>query len=361
MMEKRNDTGCSRSCGNRRTAKSTDRERTGRNIDKLKALLQKDCRMMISGKFFLMAAGSLLLYTLFIRFCYLNFMEMDIYNVCLYDPAHTLTDVSPLVHPADSLEELEKFLAEDANGVSVTVKDGKPEAILYAGAEKIDRHRADYALSLLRPGRKYTPETVGYNTPEMKMRKEITCELLFIEIVAVGFLGIASLLFREKQMGVIRVHAILPLPKGLFIFSRVFLFLVTDLAFGTLMSLLNVGPAQTAKVLPDLLIQTALLSLIMALVGFGCAMLLKDFRQFSLAYLVIALLVTAPVFLTANTSVKMTWINCHPFYHLYMGLKNAFFGVPVTNPVYYICACSAVIALSAVVSAALSREMRKEG
>ncbi len=33
----------------------------------------------------------------------------------------------------------------------------------------------------------------------------MSCELLFIEITAVGFLGIASVLFKEKQMGVIRV------------------------------------------------------------------------------------------------------------------------------------------------------------
>ena len=34
-------------------------------------------------------------------------------------------------------------------------------------------------------------------------RKEITCELLFFEIAAVGFLGIASVLFQEKSMGII--------------------------------------------------------------------------------------------------------------------------------------------------------------
>lgn len=43
--------------------------------------------------------------------------------------------------------------------------------------------------------------------------------------------------------------------------------------------------------------QTGILSLTMALIGFGCAMLLEDFRQFSLAYLIIALFAaTAGVF-----------------------------------------------------------------
>ena len=325
------------------------------------SLFKKDCRMMASGKFFFVALGSLLLYTLFIHVGYLNFMQMEIYNVYLYDPAGTQAEVSALVHPVASLEELDAILAKDTNGVGINASNGKPELVLYAGAEKVDRHRADYALSLLHANDGYTPETVGRNSPELKKRKEITCELLFIEIVAVGFLGIASLLFKEKQMGVIRVHAIMPLKKSLFVFSKAFLFLLTDLVFAALMVMFNVGLADMGSILPAVLVQTAILSLVMALVGFGCAMLLKDFKQFSLVYLVIALFATAPVFLSANTSVKMAWVGYYPFYHVYMGLKNAFFGMPVTNPVYYICAACAIILLFGIVEAAFCKEMGKEG
>lgn len=325
------------------------------------SLFKKDCRMMASGKFFFVALGSLLLYTLFINFGYLNFMHAEIYNVYLYDPAGTQTEASPLIRPVSSLEELDTALARDTNGVGINASDGKPSVVFYAAAEKADRHRADYALSLLHSGGEYTPETTGGNTPEMKQRKDITCELLFIEIVAVGFLGIASVLFKEKQMGMIRVHAIMPLNKNLFVFSKVFLFLLTDLVFAALMILFNVGLAEAGGILPDVLLQTAILSLIMALVGFGCTMVLGDFKQFSLAYLVIALFAATPVFLAANTSVKMEWIDYHPFYHLYMGLKNAFFGMPVTNPAHYICAVCAIVLLFGVALTAFRKEMGKEG
>jgi len=324
-------------------------------------LLKKDWRMMASGKFFFVALGSLLLYTLFINFGYLNFMRAEIYNVYLYDPTGTQAEASPLVHSVSSLEELDAALVKDTNGVGINASGGEPCVVLYAAAEKADRHRADYALSLLHSGGECRPETVGRNTPEMKQRKDITCELLFIEIVAVGFLGIASVLFKEKQMGVIRVHAIMPLKRSLFVFSKVFLFLLTDLAFAALMIVFNVGLADAGSILPGVLLQTAILSLIMALVGFGCTILLKDFKQFSLAYLVIALFAATPVFLAANTSVKMAWIDYHPFYHVYMGLKNAFYGKSVTNPVYYICAACAIMLLFSIVEMAFHREMGKEG
>ena len=330
----------------------------------LSFLIKKDCRMMVSGKFFLVAFGSLLLYTLFIHFGYLNFMgdNANSYNVYLYDPAGTYTQVPPMIHSVTSREELDEALAGDASGgVGIHVKDGNPNIVLYAGTEKVDRHRADYAFSLLYSGRDYKPETVGQNTPEMKQRREITCELLFIEIAAVGFLGIASVLFKEKQMGVIRVHAIMPLKRRLFVFSKIVLFLLTDLAFAALMTLLNVGFTEAGDVLFAILIQTGILSLVMSLAGFGCAMLLKDFKQFSLAYLVITLLTATPVFLSANTAIKMDWIIYHPFYHVYMGLKNAFFGTPVTNPVYYICVVCVIILLFGIATMAFHKEMRREG
>lgn len=314
----------------------------------------------MSGKFFLVAFCSLILYTLFINLGYVNFMDAKLYNVYLYDPEGTQTEVSAQIHPVSSLEELNSVLAGDANGVGIDASSGTPQIQFYEATEKADKHRVDYALSLLSGDENYTAEMVGNYTPETKQRREITCELLFIEIVAVGFLGIASVLFKEKQMGVIRVHAIMPLPKSLFLCSKIVLFLLTDLIFAALMVLFNVGLDGVA-VLPAVLIQTAILSLIMALAGFGCTMILKDFKQFSLAYLVIALFAATPVFLAANTSVKMEWIDYHPFYHVYMGLKNAFFGNPTTSPMYYVGAISAILLLFILVEAAFRKEMGREG
>lgn len=326
-----------------------------------RSLFRKDCRMMIAGKFFLVAFGSLLIYTLFINFGYIRFMNAKLYNVYLYDPQGTWREASELVCPVASLEELEAALFADTNGVGIDASSGTPDIRMYFGSEKADNHRADYALSLLRSGGQYTARTVGTNTPELKQRKEMSCELLFIEIVAVGFLGIASVLFKEKQMGVIRVHAVLPLNRSLFLLSKLTVFLVSDLVFAMLLTLFNIGLPDAARILPAVLVQTAILSLIMALTGFGCTMLLNDFRQFSLAYLVIAVFAATPIFLSANTSVKMKWIGWHPFYHVYMGLKNACFGMPVTDPVYYICSVCGIAVLFLIVQAAFRKEMGKEG
>ena len=324
------------------------------------ALFKKDCRMLVSGKFFLMALGFLVLYTAYVNLGYIRFMQMPPYNVYLYDPDGTQTEKSPLVQIVSSMEDMDAALLSDANGVGLDASAGEVRVVLYKGAEHVDRHRADYALSLLEPSASPAPEVLGTNTPEQKARKEITCELLFFELAAVGFLGIAAVLFKEKGMGVIRVHAILPVRKDLFLLSKLAVFLLSDLAFAVLLTLLNVGLNDGAAVLPAVLLQTAILSLMMALVGLLCALLLKDFRQFTLAYLVIAIFAATPVFLSANTSIKLDWIGYHPFYHVYMGLKNAYFGTDI-SPAYYAGAAGVIALLFLVVRLAFHREIGKEG
>ncbi len=161
-------------------------------------------------------------------------------------------------------------------------------------------------------------------------------------------------------MGVICVHAILPLRKELFLLSKLAVFLLSDLAFAVPLTLLNVGVTDGATILPAVLLQTTILSLIMALVGLLCALLLKDFRQFTLVYLMIAIFAATPVFLSANTSIKFDWIGYHPFYHVYMGLKNAYFGTDI-SPAYYAGAVGIIVLLFLMVRLAFQREIGKEG
>lgn len=307
-----------------------------------------------------MALGFLVLYTVYVNMGYIRFMQMPPYNVYLYDPEGTQIKKSSLVQIVPFMEVMNNALLTDANGVGLDASTKDVRVILYMGAEHIDRHRTDYALSLLHPSDSYTPTVIGTNTPEQKARKEITCELLFFELTAVGFLGIAAVLFKEKSMGVIRVHAILPLQRSLFLLSKLMVFVLSDLIFAVLLTLLNVGFSDGAAVLPAVLLQTAILSLMMTLVGLLCALLLKDFRQFTLAYLVMAIFAATPVFLSANTSVKFDRIGYHPFYQIYMKLKNAYFGE--TIPLfYYVGSAVAILSLFLIGQFAFHREIEKEG
>lgn len=319
--------------------------------------------MMISGKFFLLALGSLVLYTLFINMGYVNFMKAPGYGVYMYVPQGVSYPKlsSKKIIVVQSERELYDCLSKDTNGIGILYEEKKPEFVLYYGSDTIDNHRIAYAQSLIEGKEFEAPTIVGKNTVEEKQRKEMSCELLFIEIIAVGFLGIASILFKEKQMGVMRVYGITPAPKTFFILSKLFVFLISDLVFAVLLTIFNVGLPEAISILPRVLLQTGILSLIMALVGMGCSLLLKDFKQFSLAYLVVALFISAPVFLSANTSAQNSWIKWHPFYHLYMGMKNAFFDFPSEGIIYFLLCIGSIFILFLLVKMAFVRELSKEG
>lgn len=357
-------------------------------------LLKKDFKMMLSGKFFLLALLSLILYSCYINLIYVN-LEQDDYQVYLFDPhgASTRQDTpsgqnvpaeqgalseqnvprefSGYVTGIGSRQELENACAD---GVSIGIDlsaDTLGIYMLSSGTQTADHYRTEWAKAILAEimNKKaalletadHEVEIIGAFDKEQKSRREITCEFLFFELSAVGFLGLASILFKEKQMGVIRVHGILPVHKAAFILSKLCVFLLSDLFFAILLTFINVGFGEGLAILPGILVQAGILSLVMALVGFLCAVWLPDFKQFSLFYLVLAIFVTTPVFIVGQMGVSWDWIVFHPMYHLFTAMKSAYFGVATTSfPFYFLCAGTTAL-LFYIAYRVLAREMTKEG
>jgi hypothetical protein len=338
------------------------------------ALLRKDFKLMLSGKFFLLAAGSLLVYSFYINMVYVR-LNQEIYPVIVYDPLELQNKgQQPPAIMVESQEELQAKCA-DAYAVGIdlsagmTVKDAKIYMVS-SGIEQLDALRSAYAQLYYQQNMFQTDTgTVSYDstnivgdfTKEAKNRREITCEVLFFELTAVGFLGLAAVLFREKQMGVLRVHGIVPVSCAAFLFSKLLLFFISDLLFAVVLTMVNIGVIEGMIVLPTVLLQAGLLSLIMALLGFLLAVCLPNFRQFSLLYLVLAVFITTPVFLVGQTGISWGWIIYHPMYQLFITMKKAYFGERGAGLGYY-CVCVAVIAgLFLIGIWAQRREVAKSG
>ena len=323
-------------------------------------LLKKDLKMMLSGKFFLLAVMSLILYSCYINFIYVN-LEQENFRVYLYDPQNISAQTSEYLTTVNSRLELEN-ICKDRASVGVDLSEKTPEIyMLSSGLDTMDNYRALWAEAVLSGETKEQAEIIGMYNKEQKSRREITAEFLFFEISAVGFLGLASVLFKEKSMGVIRVHGVLPVSKAAFILSKLLLLLVSDLAFTTLLTFINVGVTEGISILPSVLVQAGILSLIMSPIGFFCAVWLPDFKQFSLFYLILAVFITTPVFLVGQTGVKWKWIVFHPMYHLFSAIKSAYFGSPVTSLIYYFICFAVIVMLFFAAYKTLSREMKKEG
>ncbi len=323
-------------------------------------LLKKDLKMMLSGKFFLLAFLSLVLYSAYINLVYVR-LEQGRYPVYVCDPNSRAAANLAYISKAESRRELEKACA-DRTSVGIDFTAEKSEIyMLSSGSEKTDHYREIWGKAVLTGIENTKTKTVGLYDKEEKSRREITAEFLFFELSAVGFLGLASILFKEKQMGVIRVHGILPVRKSVFILSKLCVFLFSDLLFTALLTGINVGVSASFKILPAALLQAGILSLIMALIGLICAALLPDFKQFSLFYLVLAVFITTPVFLAGQTGISWKWLRYHPMHHLFTAMKSAYFGASAASVLYYVVCLGAIVLLFCGAVGALRREAAREG
>lgn len=250
----------------------------------------------------------------------------------------------------------------DRYSVGFDLSGEEPELyMISSGSDTTDHYRAIWGKSVLAGNTDGQARLIGANNKEMKNRREITAEFLFFELSAVGFLGLASMLFKEKQMGAIRVHGILPVSKSMFILSKLLLLFISDLTFAALLTVINLGLPHGLDVLPAVLIQAGILSLIMALTGFFCAVRLPNFKQFSLVYLAIAVFVTTPVFLAGQIGVSWDFIDYHPMYHMFMAMKSAYFAAPGAGTAYYLISLGTIALLFLLAHRTLTIEMTKEG
>lgn len=327
-------------------------------MDELKSFMKKDLRLMLASNFFLLILGSLVLYSAYINLVYVH-LDQDIYPVYIYDPYDLAQGASSQLLAVDTLEELEERVNRHTVGLDLS----KKTTLLMesSGSERIDKLRRLYALSLLSNKQSPSAHVIGSYSKEMKKRLEITTEFLFFELVAIGFLGIASMIFKEKQMGVLRLHGVLPMRRSNFILSKVLLFLLSDCVFTVLLTLLNLGFPMGLAVLPRVFPQVIILSLLMALSSMVFALLLNDFKQFSLLYLVLAVFATTPVFLAGQTKMQWEWIKFNPLYHLFMGVKDAYFGSRAGLGETEFLSMVVILLLFYVVNRMLAQEMTKEG
>lgn len=150
------------------------------------ALLKKDFRLMVSSKFFLLAIGSLILYTCYINFVYVK-LDQEIFPVYLYDPAQTQDKVPDSLIPVSSLKELQNA-CEDGYSIGIDLSDGTAKIMMTScGISKIDNLRHSYAVSKLSSGSAKEALIIGTNTKDMKSRREITAEFLFLNYLQSAF------------------------------------------------------------------------------------------------------------------------------------------------------------------------------
>lgn len=75
------------------------------------SLLKKDFRLMLASKFFLLALGSLILYSCYINLVYVR-LDQEIYPVYLYDPMGVQSTASSAAIRSESAEQMHQACSD---------------------------------------------------------------------------------------------------------------------------------------------------------------------------------------------------------------------------------------------------------
>ena len=331
------------------------------------ALLKKDIKLIIHHKFILIMLGSLLVYSLYINFVYLvegtKTVETNLYLLFAGQQQQSFA-TDQRIKIVGSAEELYQTLAADQDGVGIRLdQDGHPDRILlYQVSPKIDRSKALAGLNLLLDDEHLgeVPLTyLGKGDLEQKQRVNMTAVIIFFEIAAISFLGIAAIFFKEKAMGVIKVYGVLPGSKFLYLASKVLLFLGLEIIFAVGMCLINLGVEYTRSILAQVILQVVLLSPIMVLLGFLFSLVYHDLKQFILAYTIIVVLGTSPVFLFVTSPLEWTGLYLLPSYYAFSALYNAMLKQPYPVVIYGLACIVVMLGLSRANYYLMKREIER--
>lgn len=318
-------------------------------------LIKKDIQLMMSGKIFIMSIGTLILFSIYINFMHSD-MDVSLPKIALYDPLEKVQENNSVII-VNSRDELMNHIKSGKIGIGIDYNNEVPQIIQFNINKKTNNLYAEYALSLIANKNTSVINNVTNKNLEMKNRGEFTNVFLFFEIVTMGLLAVASLIFKEKQMGTIRLFTTLPTKRNLFIVSKCLVFLLSDIVFTVLLVAINIEISSFFKTIIYLLPHIIILSIIMGLVGLIFSFLYNDFRQFSLIFVFIFIIITMPVYLYDNELINWEWITLYPIYNVFVAMKDALFGVMTTNISYYLICLITIIGLFVLASKKLYKEL----
>lgn len=324
-------------------------------MTKLITLVKKDIKLIFNVKFILLLIVPLIAYSLYISFFYIN-LDVEPLHIYYFGGGSITSTPSNHINIVNDIVEFNRI--DDEMSVKVDFLDGQPRITLCSfGSDSNDRLIVGYSLAKLFSEKQNPLVTVGNYNRNEKLRREMTCEVLFFVIITMIFMGASSILFKEKDMGVLKIFKISPVSIVPFIISKCIIFLIINLVIAVFLIYVNIGYMYIYEIMELIWLDVAILSIIVVLTSHLCLFLLSNFKQFSLLFAFVITFMMSPVFLMANTPVHVPGIEYYPLHVMYMSLKAGFFGRSSIDVHYYLASFVFVLVLIYILNCIAKRKL----
>ena len=156
------------------------------------------------------------------------------------------------------------------------------------------------------------------------LNKNMIPIFMSFEVILLGFLIGAVLIFQSKQEGTLRSYRVSPGGTLIFILSKVILYDAISLIYGLVVALIAFGTAPNYLQLSLLIIAS---STLMTLLGLAIAVFFTNISEWFFAgatLLIVAMLPTLSYAMPVFSPTFITWI---PTYHIIFGFRDVLFGM----------------------------------
>ncbi len=291
-------------------------------------LIIKDIKLLFEGKLHIVLVISIIVYTLYINLFYVN---TDIESFEVYIPNK--------IEVEDIEEDIIVKLTENSDAIGLYNINGQYYSIITENTSLKNYNLKKLYINDYIKQMDFNDsriDVLGSKTFKETKVLEMLSVIVFFEITTVTFLSIAALFFKEKNLGVLKVHGILPIKNKYILLSKMIVFIGFELIFVMIIGIMNLGFRQSFTSLPKISIEVILLSSIMVLLAFIFVVLFKDFKDFVFAYLILIIGMTSPVFLIVNTPFKWSGIKYFFTYYLYISIRNVYLQEYSTSMTFYV-------------------------
>jgi len=174
----------------------------------------------------------------------------------------------------------------------------------------------------------YKVRTLREQSPPIPFNKNLVPVFLTYEVVALGFLLIAVMMFQEKTDGSILAYRVSSGGTAAYILSKVAIFTLMAILYGVITTVATAGFNINYAVLLLLII---LASIFMTLLGLLVSIFFKNISEFLFVALGVLLITQLPAISYINPTFSPSFIKWIPMYPVLFGFREALFSTGKEN------------------------------
>ncbi|PWJ92023.1 ABC-2 type transport system permease protein [Oceanotoga teriensis] len=294
--------------------------------------LKIDFKVAFKNSFMLIIIIMAIIYILLINFVLPEKLEMSQTQVIAYDSTSQKifeNNFKNLTYINDK-DKLKESLLKNESAIGIILKENTAEIVLrgYESQTQINNIKAIISNLYSRNYKSYEIITLGKEVNKLSFNKKMLPVLIATDVIMMGFLFIAAMLFQEKQEGSISAYRVTPAGTINYILSKVLINSFLAIIFGIIVSIFTIG-FQINYIIYTIIIFVS--AFLVSLFGLFLAQFYSSISDFIYIALIFNVIAALPVMGYFNPSLYINIFKYIPSYPVMFGIDTLMTSGDISN------------------------------